>query len=249
MTAHSGGQEHLPATAAHVWLWRAPDVDLRPPETTDLATEEIARADRFRHAADRNRHLAARVMLRAVLSRYVDTPPADWRFSADPNGRPEIAGPATGAGLHFNLSHCAGVVACIVARRPEIGVDVEATTTRRTGLKQIADRVLTAEEARWLAAQPADDAGWRKAFLTLWTLKEAYVKARGLGLALALDSFGVVPDSGGGARLADDQADAWRFRRLAWRRADDEWLAATAWGGGGPGNPFTLRDFPLTGHR
>ncbi len=181
-----------------------------------LAPEEGERQRRYLFEHSRRQHLLARVLLRSVLSRYAAVDPCAWRFGVNPHGRPFIAAPALAAPIAFNLAHTDGIIVCLVARSGEAGVDVECTL-RRTAFAQLAQRFFSASEAAALRELPA--AAQRERFFAYWTLKEAYIKARGLGLALPLDAFAFALDGGGisiafDARI-DDEPGAWQFARLA----------------------------------
>jgi 4'-phosphopantetheinyl transferase len=199
----------------HVWVLRAPEdasADDVARAQALLSAEERARMARFRFAPDRLRYLFAHALVRVTLSRHAPaTPPADWRFVANAYGRPEVA-PDIDTGplpLRFNLSHTAGLVACAVALDREIGVDVEHLFPRGGdfGL-DVAARYFASAELAGLGAQP-DDAR-RERFFALWTLKEAYIKARGLGLALPLDRFAFELEGAPG-NAAESPAIAIRF--------------------------------------
>jgi 4'-phosphopantetheinyl transferase len=219
------------ATEVHVYTSRPPESDEgRARELLDA--DETDRLERFRRRPDRALFLCAHVLVRSVLSRYADVRPADWRFAAGHRGRPEIAGPGRSP-LRFNLSHTAGLAACVVTDGWDCGIDVESRNRRRDPLA-VADRVTTPAERAVLEALP--EALRSQHFLTCWTLKEAYAKARGLGLALPLRHYGFVVD--GDAIRIDitdpghrDAGEGWQFASLrptpahtlavALRRGDD----------------------------
>lgn len=150
-----------------------------------MSPEERARHERFR--GDRLRHdfLMARALVRRTLSRYADVAPEDWTFEMGSHGKPSIAR-RHGSRLRFNLSHTRGMIACAVRLNDEVGLDVE-TSARRNDITRIADRFFSAEEVRALRSLPAAEHPAR--FFTYWALKEAYIKARGLGLAIPLGAF------------------------------------------------------------
>lgn len=149
-----------------------------------LSPEERDRAARFRFDADRHAFLAAHALLRAMLSERADIPPEAWRFVAGPAGKPALD-PAHGLPwLRFNLSHARSLVACAVAVGDDIGIDVESLD-RRPPAEGLAARWFAPEEAACLAATP--EAGRTEAFLRFWTLKEAFVKATGDGIALGIE--------------------------------------------------------------
>jgi 4'-phosphopantetheinyl transferase len=140
---------------------------------------------------EKNRHeqLVARALVRTTLSEYAATRPADWQFSVNAHGRPAIE-PASS--LRFNLSHHPSMVVCAVAFDVEVGVDVEPQG-RAGEILSVADRVFAPRELAELRALP--DAMARDRALSLWTLKEAYIKARGLGLSLPLAEFAFTFDA------------------------------------------------------
>jgi 4'-phosphopantetheinyl transferase len=115
--------------------------------------------------------------------------------------------------LHFSLSHTDGCVAVAVSSSPLVGVDVQAMRERESFVA-VAAHAFAADEAAALRALPPGEQMNR--FFDYWVLKEAYVKARGLGLRLALDGFSmrVRPPEEIGIAFSDeydDIADRWRF--------------------------------------
>lgn len=155
-----------------------------------LSDDEKDRLSRFRFEPDRVMYLAAHALLRHTLSRHSDVAPEAWRFRRASHGRPEIANP--GSRLRFSLSHTPGLAACAVVLDRDIGVDVEDLS--RPGAADIAERFFSPREADAVRKAPIDERGIR--FLEYWTLKEAYVKARGLGLSLPLNRFSVYNTTG-----------------------------------------------------
>jgi 4'-phosphopantetheinyl transferase len=155
-----------------------------------LQPDERKRCGSFRVERSRRQYLVTRALVRCVLSQYCPRSPAEWRFRSNPYGRPELDPPH---GLRFNLSNCDELVVCAVADGREVGVDAEPYSRAPTVLG-IAPRVFTNEEldalSRLDAVQRPDRA------LLLWTLKEAYAKARGLGFALPLRSFSFAIEGG-----------------------------------------------------
>jgi 4'-phosphopantetheinyl transferase len=179
---------HLAPGEVHVWT-----VD--PEELCDpgrlqlylswLSASERERRARFAFERDRHTFLVSRALVRSALSLYRPVDPATWEFLQDGYGRPAIAGPQGQSGLHFNLSHTEGMVACAIGAQREIGIDVE-NIERSAPAGEIARYAFAASEREALAALPEPER--RRRFFEIWTLKEAYIKARGLGLAIPLDS-------------------------------------------------------------
>jgi 4'-phosphopantetheinyl transferase len=175
-----------------------------------LDPEETARAARFRFERDRTSYIGSHALLRRALSRHESVDPRAWRFAAQSHGRPEIAVPSTR--LRFSLSHTRGLAACAIGVDLELGLDVEDTT--RGAPLDVAERWFAPPELADLLSFPTSARGDR--FFMYWTLKEAYMKARGLGLSLPLDGFwfaisqSKIAASFGPA--CPDDAASWRFR-------------------------------------
>jgi 4'-phosphopantetheinyl transferase len=149
-----------------------------------LTPRERERYGRFRHDADREMFLLGRAMARTLVGRALGRPPDDWPWREGPRGRPEIDLPD--AALSFNVAHSGGTVVCAVAREAEVGIDIEDRTRARLDRDLVA-RYCSPAEAADVASQPND--AWRDRFLKYWTLKEAYLKARGLGIAVHLSDL------------------------------------------------------------
>jgi 4'-phosphopantetheinyl transferase len=146
---------------------------------------ERARLGRLRVDADRTAYLVAHALLRSVLSVHAAGSPEAWRFVTGANGKPALAVAAAGRDLSFSLSHARRRVAVAVASGREIGIDVE-DAARAGALEDLAHLFLSPSETRELHSLPPERR--RERLLSWWTLKEAYVKARGTGLVLALPS-------------------------------------------------------------
>jgi len=212
----------MPSEAApevDVWVVAASALD--PADVARMATlltpEETARGARFVRGADRDAFVLTRALVRTTLSRYGSTAPADWRFVTNRYDCPFLVDAQAGAPpLQFNVSHTAGLVALAVARGPRVGLDVESVA--RPVLEAVPERHFAPDEVRALRALPA--AHQPRVFFDYWTLKEAYIKARGMGLALPLDGFAFTLHDGAPPTIRfadgfDDLDGRWQFRQ-AW---------------------------------
>jgi 4'-phosphopantetheinyl transferase len=178
-----------------------------------LSPEELARCRTLTRPRGRREYLLTRALVRVALSTYAPVAPQDFRFRAGPHGRPELDPPSP---LRFNLSNSDGLVACLVGLEREVGVDLEPFG-RADDVLDLAARICAPAELTALAALPG--AAERTAHaLALWTLKEAYVKARGLGLSLPVGSLTFTLGPGAIALTCAPEADAapgrWHFRSL-----------------------------------
>jgi 4'-phosphopantetheinyl transferase len=181
----------LDADEVHVWLARTDsdggvDDALRGRALAVLSDEERARHARFHFAHDRDLYLVAHALVRVALSRYATMSPNAWSFVTNQHGCPSIAPGLCAAPLRFNLSHTRGLAACAIALDRDVGVDVE-WRARPIEILALAPSVFAPAELRALRALPP--APGRSRFFQYWTLKEAYIKARGMGLALPLEQF------------------------------------------------------------
>lgn len=219
----------LGADEVHVWLvdLRAETEAARRLERT-LSDDEIDRADRFRSPRDRHRFVVSHGALRQVIGRYLGVPPAAIRFDVGRRGKPSLDANGARAWLRFNLAHSGDLALCALAREREVGVDVEAVRDVPEMLA-IAERYFAPGEVATLCAAPAG--ARRERFFALWTLKEAYVKARGDGLGVPLASFDVSKalQPGGASVVVDPNRPArYELRRL---RVGDGYAAALALAG------------------
>jgi len=180
-----------------------------------LCRDELERLQRFVFERDRHQFLVAHALLRTSLSRHVDVAPQDWRFATNRFGRPEVETDDGSVPVRFNLSHSGTLCACAVTATRAVGIDTEEVdATIDLGL---ADRFFSTTEAAALRSLPDDER--IAAFFDYWTLKEAYVKACGLGLSLPLKSFTFHRHASDRAveisfeGVEDDSAE-WQFWRL-----------------------------------
>lgn len=210
----------LEAGAVHVWYLRTERLPL-PTTLHDcrllLSPAELERWQHFGTWRGRREYLLTRELVRTTLSHYADVDPRAWRFQVGRTGRPEIVAASGDVPLRFNVSHTAGLVVCAVARERAVGVDVEAWDRPHRAVA-LAERYFAPDEAAAIRGC-AEDAR-APLFVRLWTLKEAYVKARAAALATALHDAAFTIDAAGGvsarfaARTGDDVA-GWQFTLLA----------------------------------
>jgi 4'-phosphopantetheinyl transferase len=176
-----------------------------------LSNEERSRCQRFHFEHDRHEFTLAHALLRTMLSAFDDVAPQDWRFESDSDGKPAVAPGVTSSPPSFNLSHSHGLVACAVAIHGDVGVDVESVI-RTTDWRSILPRYFSAAEVAQIDRLPVTEQAGR--FFELWTLKEAFAKALGVGLSQSLDatSFDLAGTGTIASSLPDGvRADAWQF--------------------------------------
>lgn len=199
----------LESREVHVWralLAMAPPV-LRRLEST-LAEDEKARAARFIFDQDRDHFIAARGILRDVLARYIGCPAETIKFAYGPRGKPALADPGSNSRVRFNLSHSHGLALIAVAAGREVGIDVEFLRPEFAG-EDIAKRYFSEREVRELTKLPVESRAG--GFFRCWTRKEAYIKARGDGLHVPLDSFSVSLSADRFPELSSADESRWRI--------------------------------------
>ena len=213
--------DDTPCRLPHVRLWLAFVDDVRDATLVArchalMSDAERAQQRRFVFERDRHRYLVTRALVRSVLARCVARAPAELAFVANDYGKPALAGASHGD-LAFNVSHAGNLVALAVSRGGTLGVDVEHAA-QPLSYDELADHHFSREEADALRALPPERR--RQRFFAYWTLKESYIKARGMGLSLPLDRFGFRLDDAGAATLwtqpdVDDAPQRWQFAQFA----------------------------------
>lgn len=208
------------AHQAHVWS--ATTQGLRALGATELfegwlSDDERERYRRYVSPPRRELFLFGRAVLRHTLSRYADVDPAGWVFVTGAHGRPELDDRHADLGLRFNLSHTPDLIVCLVSDGIDAGVDVEGTDRTADPLR-LAGTVCSPRERRDLESLAPDALGAR--FYEIWTLKEAYIKARGVGMAMPLRKITVVGGGDGPVSMAfeppiEDDPRHWQF--ALWR--------------------------------
>ncbi|HKE89398.1 MAG TPA: 4'-phosphopantetheinyl transferase superfamily protein [Gemmatimonadales bacterium] len=176
----------LDAGEAHTWrvsLDVSRDTTARLYAT--LSGDERNRSARLRFGRDRQHFIVAHGAMREVLGCYLAVQPGHIRFVYNEFGKPSL-GPELGSALNFNLSHSAGLALIAIVAGADIGVDLEYIRPQ-FDYDEIARCCFSAADVENLRSVPAHR--YAAAFLACWTKKEAYVKARGEGLAMPLPSF------------------------------------------------------------
>ncbi|MBT4496083.1 MAG: 4'-phosphopantetheinyl transferase superfamily protein [Gemmatimonadetes bacterium] len=211
----------LPEDEVHIW-W----VDLE--QSTGqvdaflrlLCDEERERAGRFRSREHGAHYAVARGTLRQLLGRYLGALPEKLAFSYGAHGKPDLAGCYGESGLRFNLSHSHQLALFAVTWRREVGVDVEYPRPQ-VDIERLARRFFAPVEVAALLSLPEERR--REGFYNCWTRKEAYLKARGEGITVSLDSFAVSLAPGEPAELLScdldpGEVERWKLRALEARK-------------------------------
>ncbi len=197
-----------------------------------LPAEETARAKTFKSGIARRQFLYGRFLMRRMLAAYLDVEASSLELEATDAGKLFL--PGDDPSLEFNLTHKPGCIAVALAQGRAIGVDAEEYEPDHANEK-IARRFFAASEVDQLKGLSRDTLAWR--FYRFWTLKEAYIKARGLGMKLPLQDFAfsfddplTLEQAGEGIRIRftgriEDEPSHWRFQT---RRVSDAHLISVA---------------------
>jgi 4'-phosphopantetheinyl transferase len=210
--------ETLASKTGIVDLWYyydGADPELLAAHQALLTPDELERYGSFRFERDQRLYLATRALVRTVLSNYSAVSPGDWHFDTNEHGKPFISAPTVTPAIHFNLANTPGLVVCAVSVAHEaLGVDAERID-REVETLELADRYFSSSEAsRLRELSPPEQT---ELFFSYWTLKESYVKARGLGLTLPLGQFSFRVEDEIGAEFEKgfaDDSSLWRFALL-----------------------------------
>jgi 4'-phosphopantetheinyl transferase len=231
--------DEIVAWHAHIDVFQAqPETRARAEQL--LLAPDRSRLERYRHETDRAMFLLGRAMARSMVGRSLGVAASAWEWHEGPHGRPQVRDPA--CAIRFSVAHSAGLVTCAVAREREVGVDVE-DLQRRPPDPLVVTRYCSPREAADIHGVGQES--WPQRFLSYWTLKEAYLKARGLGISVPLSEIefalnGAEPRIAFRGSLAGTD-DRWRFHL---ERIGDRYLLALAAPGAEPPLSFVVMPMP-----
>jgi len=174
-----------------------------------LAPEEKSRAAKFVFARDRDHFITARGILRELFGEYLHHAPATVEFGYGAQGKPTLGGSVSHSSLRFNLSHSHGLAVYAFSMGREVGVDLEPIRPD-FATQDIAKRFFAPAEVEELQSLPPELRA--EGFFLCWTRKEAYIKARGEGLQIPLDSFRVSLTPGEPESLKSHDSSRWSLR-------------------------------------
>jgi len=180
-----------------------------------LSADELRRADRYRRGLDRTRYVVARGALRELLSEYTAHTPHGISFDYTATDKPFMSNDRGEQHLRFNLSHSGEWAAVAVAFSTDVGIDIEQIDSN-VSTEAVAKRFFSRSEFEALQSLSLEER--TIAFFSAWTRKEAYLKARGEGIAARLGSFSVSIDVEQPPLLLTDSMDP--SAGLHWRLYD-----------------------------
>jgi 4'-phosphopantetheinyl transferase len=227
-TIDAGG--NLSVLRADVQVWSASVGNWQPHLASLaalLAPEEAERSRRFLLQRDRDRSVTSRGLLRLILATYLRTEPAQIQFRYLAQGKPVLAPELHPGPLHFSVSHSRDLIVYAISFLAPLGVDVELVRPLPESARVSADYYSGRENQILAALDPTEQT---EAFFRVWTRKEAYLKAIGIGLGQALREIEVSVLRDEPARIlsvAGDEREAARWHLAAFQ-PDAGYLAALA---------------------
>src|SRR5262245_12475735 len=212
----SAGDE-LGADEAHVWT-----ASLDQPANVVaklaplLSRDEYQRAMRYYRPVDRDRFIVGRGVLRKIISAYLALPAGQLRFTYNEYGKPAVSDDQNDRALNFNLSHSGELALYAVTRERVVGIDIEYIRKNFATL-EIAEHFFSMDELAALKSLPVDLR--TTGFFTCWSRKEAFIKAKGMGVSYPLGRFTVslAPDEPPALLKVDDderEAGQWKMYEL-----------------------------------
>jgi 4'-phosphopantetheinyl transferase len=191
----------LPTERVDVWIVPlGVGFDYAQSQRELLSADERARADRFAFEKDRRRFVVGRGALRRILASYVGGRPDEIRFAYGEHGKPMLANSSEVEGIQFNASGSGDLAVCAVTIGKRLGIDIELC--RPIADEVFVEQCLAPEERDAYFALSSDQ---RPAFFyRIWTLKEAYLKATGVGLSVPMSAVAVSCFSGESVRYVAD---------------------------------------------
>ncbi|MEV6478849.1 4'-phosphopantetheinyl transferase superfamily protein [Streptomyces sp. NPDC051576] len=148
-----------------------------------LNRDELTRMNRLDTTALRDAYAITHGSVRVLLAQYSGVHPRDLRFSRRPQGKPETVAPARAAGVHWNLSTSGDWALLGISPHRPVGVDLERIRVPAAAVLGLA-RYFPRTDRQFLRSLP--EARRSRAYHGLWVRKEAWAKARGLGVVHAL---------------------------------------------------------------
>lgn len=189
------------------------------PEFQDMLLQFLPEAGKLRvrdrqNLSSKLQTVAGELLARYSIGHYLGKVKQEINLAFGEKGKPHIGNLKD---IHYNISHSGHYVVCAVAPT-EIGIDVERV--RKVNLR-IAERFFSAPEIQDLMA--CDENDRMRYFITLWTIKESYLKAIGRGLTQHLNSFTIIRSGGSYLLTGNEEAEGYGIET---RQIDDEYMMA-----------------------
>jgi 4'-phosphopantetheinyl transferase len=171
----------------HVWHIDIDRASSYLDDKTILSSDEIERANHFQFERDRKRFITRRILLRLILGKYLLAKPNQIVFDYNQYGKPSLQQPAWSS-IFFNIAHSEQITVFAFSQDDALGIDIERINLA-IDYENILEHYFSPGERASIKAQPGQCRP--ELFYKYWTRKEAYIKGRGMGLSIPLESFDV----------------------------------------------------------
>lgn len=172
----------------HIDLWFIEPHQLSTEAMTSLrallSNDEVLKLQQYKNKPTQYTSTVTRSLCRLILAQYTNTTPQSLKFIRNQHGKPELVDNINT--LRFNLSHNNELIVMVVCANDDIGCDIE-NPKRKINVELISRRYFAKQEHKQLSHLTGEQQ--KKRFFEIWTLKEAFVKATGIGIGLGLDTF------------------------------------------------------------
>ncbi len=171
-----------------IWTARFSDWKSKIPELRDLlSAREVVRVERLKVRVKQEQGITSRALTRIILSSYLDQPPPDIPIQTSKTGKPYLAS----SDLSFNISHSEDIFVCGVTSVRQIGIDIQKNYPI-DNMDKIIRNYFSEDEGEYLRSRPSDQLTGD--FFSIWTAKEAFLKATGSGFQESPTRISTLPD-------------------------------------------------------
>lgn len=201
----------------HIWIvqlnqWISHSQHLK----TLLSEKEITRVERRKIQEKQEELILSRGILRIIIGSYLDQEPADLKINSTPDGKPYLEN----SKLEFNLSHSGNIWICALCQSKQVGIDIQERYPI-TSIKTIIKNYFSVDEKNYLDSLPAGQ--YKDNFFSLWTAKEAYLKAIGKGFQESPTKISILPDASSGNYILDQAQSQQKSGEWTISAIDLEW--------------------------
>lgn len=174
----------------HAWRINLNNVNYQLKYLTSLLSpEEIKRSKRFTFDRDRHCYQVAHSMKRLILANYLDCDPQCLHFKIESYGKPALANLQSPLKIQFNISHSHDLILIAVTVEDPIGIDIEYNDKKKS-IESLSETIFSPSEKKFFLTLKSQREK-EEAFFRCWTRKEAFLKAKGIGLAVDLANISV----------------------------------------------------------
>lgn len=184
-----------------------------------ISSDRKRKIQKYKFIEDSYRSMIAELLVRYSVINRLGYKNDELIFCTSEYGKPYLKNQNTKA-IHFNFSHSGEYVVCAIDNE-ECGIDVEDI---KNYSMEIANNAFHEDEVTKLH-QYDDNKEAAKYFTFLWTMKEAYLKALGVGLSKPLSSFCILQDNNK-ISIIDFEIDSINFNVFESKNIEDKYVVS-----------------------